>query len=398
MNPGLSLLQPYPFERLGALQTSASRAGTTLPAINLSIGEPQHPTPALIHEALVAALATSAKYPATKGLDALRITIAEWLVRRFRLPTGAVDPERQILPVNGTREALFAIAQCLVDRRAGALVAMPNPFYQIYEGAALLAGAEPWFLPCPAASGFLPDFDAVPAAIWDRCEVVYVCSPGNPSGAVMDAAQFELLIALADRHDFTIVSDECYSELYHDETRPPIGLLEACTAIGRDDFRRCLVMHSLSKRSNAPGLRSGFVAGDALILRNFLRYRTYHGCAMPLYVQHASIAAWHDEAHVAANRARYREKFAAVVPILREALEVAMPEAGFYLWPSLPGDDVETCRRLIEEMNVLTLPGSFLARDTVDGNPGRGRLRIALVAELPLCVEAARRMRDFFKC
>lgn len=398
MNPGLSLLQPYPFERLGALQTSASRAGTTLPAINLSIGEPQHPTPALIHEALVAALATSAKYPATKGLDALRITIAEWLVRRFRLPTGAVDPERQILPVNGTREALFAIAQCLVDRRAGALVAMPNPFYQIYEGAALLAGAEPWFLPCPAASGFLPDFDAVPAAIWDRCEVVYVCSPGNPSGAVMDAAQFELLIALADRHDFTIVSDECYSELYHDETRPPIGLLEACTAIGRDDFRRCLVMHSLSKRSNVPGLRSGFVAGDALILRNFLRYRTYHGCAMPLYVQHASIAAWHDEAHVAANRARYREKFAAVVPILREALEVAMPEAGFYLWPSLPGDDVETCRRLIEEMNVLTLPGSFLARDTVDGNPGRGRLRIALVAELPLCVEAARRMRDFFKC
>ncbi|MBI4693761.1 MAG: succinyldiaminopimelate transaminase [Gammaproteobacteria bacterium] len=396
MNPGLKHLQPYPFERLGALQAAAARDRTTLQPINLSIGEPQHPTPAIIHEAILASLATTSKYPATKGIEELRVAIADWLVRRFRLATASIDAERHVLPVNGTREALFAIAQCLVDRAPGALVAMPNPFYQIYEGAALLAGAEPFFMACPAASGFLPDFDAVPGAIWDRCQLVYVCSPGNPSGSVMDARQFTRLIELADRHDFTIVSDECYSELYYDETRPPLGLLEVCTALGRNDYRRCLVMHSLSKRSNAPGLRSGFVAGDEAILRDFLRYRTYHGCAMPLYVQHASIAAWRDETHVIANRARYREKFEAVVPVLGEVLDVRMPEGGFYLWPRLPADDVETCRHLLEETNVLTLPGSFLAREGIDGNPGRGRLRIALVAELEPCVEAAHRIRGFF--
>jgi N-succinyldiaminopimelate aminotransferase len=297
------------------------------------------------------------------------------------------------VPVNGTREALFSIAQCLVDpREQNATVAMPNPFYQIYEGAALLAGAQPFYLPCPSENGFLPAFEAVAPKIWDRCQLVYICNPGNPSGKVMNAGQISELIELADRHDFVIVSDECYSELYLDENRPPVGLLEVAAQLGRTDFRRCIVMHSLSKRSNAPGLRSGFAAGDADLLSTYLRYRTYHGCAMALHVQAASTAAWADEVHVRENRQLYRAKFQAVIPILQPYLDIPEPEAGFYLWPRLPMDDVEFCRALIEAQNVITLPGRFLARPNDSGNPGQNRARIVLTDELDTCIEGAQRI------
>jgi N-succinyldiaminopimelate aminotransferase len=393
MNPGLSLLQPYPFERLASLRVGVI-PNPALAPINLSIGEPQHPTPQLVLDALIGALAGTAKYPATKGSDELRGAVARWLERRFKLPASAVSADHMVLPANGTREALFAIAQCLIDRSPGkSRVLMPNPFYQIYEGAALLAGGEPWFIPCPAERGFLPDLDQVPAEVWASCKLIYVCSPANPSGAVMGVADYAKLLELADRHDFTVVSDECYSELYADESAPPCGLLEAAWSLGRHDFSRCLVMHSLSKRSNAPGLRSGFVAGDAALLREFLRYRTYHGAAMPLHVQAASIAAWNDEAHVIANRQRYREKYAAVTPLLAKVSEVSVPAGGFYLWPRFEQDDTTLCRRLLEEANVLTLPGSFLTRETSQGNPGTGRLRLALVASLEECVTAAERIR-----
>jgi len=397
MNLGLTALQPYPFERLAAL-----RAGLTpdpaLPAINMSIGEPQHPTPPLILDAMREALPTLSRYPATKGGDELRQAIAGWLERRFRLGAGAVDPDCMVLPANGTREALFAVAQCVVDARdADALVAMPNPFYQIYEGAALLAGAQPWFLPCPAERDFLPDFAAVPPAVWDRCRLVYVCSPANPSGAVLTREDYRQLLALADRHDFIVVSDECYSELYFDEAAPPCGLLEAAWAEGRTGFERCLVMHSLSKRSNAPGLRSGFIAGDKALMTQFLRYRTYHGSAMPLHVQQASVAAWRDERHVEDNRRLYRAKFEAVTPLLAGAMRVAIPTGGFYLWPEVDGDEVALCARLIQHANVTTLPGSFLARDAGQGNPGAHRLRIALVANFDECMAAVRRIADVLK-
>jgi len=392
MNPGLAKLQPYPFERLSALRDGVE-PNRALTLINLSIGEPQHPTPRLVLDALVAALDGTAKYPATKGSDELRNTIAHWLTQRFRLPEGAVRGDTMVLPVNGTREALFAIAQCVTDRdTAKNLIAMPNPFYQIYEGAALLAGATPYFLPCPAERGFLPDFAAVDPAVWARCGMVYICSPANPSGAVMAQADFVQLLELADRYDFSVVSDECYSELYLDESSPPCGLLEAAWASGRTDFRRCLVMHSLSKRSNAPGLRSGFVAGDPTLMAEFLRYRTYHGAAMPLQVQAASVAAWRDEAHVIANRALYRAKFQAVTPILAGVSQITSPAGGFYLWPQFDCDETALCRQLWAQAHVLTLPGSFLAREEGGRNPGSGRLRLALVASLEDCVEAARRI------
>ncbi|MBM4226642.1 MAG: succinyldiaminopimelate transaminase [Gammaproteobacteria bacterium] len=394
MNPGLSRLQPYPFERLAALRKDLPHTHALSP-INLSIGEPQHPTPTLVHEALVGALAGTAKYPATKGVAPLRETISNWLARRFGLPADAVDPERMVLPVNGTREALFAIAQTLVPRNAARdAVLMPNPFYQIYEGAALLAGAEPVFMPCPAHRDFLPDFEALAPALLDRCALMYLCTPSNPAGSVMSRERMVALLDLADRHDFAVVSDECYSELYLDESCPPPGLLEAAWHSGRHDFSRCLVMHSLSKRSNAPGLRSGFVAGDPALIASFLKYRTYHGSAMPLHVQAASVAAWRDDAHVIENRAFYRAKFAAMAEILGDCLPLTLPAGGFYLWPEFPIDDLEMCRLLIREANVTTLPGQFLAR-TVDGhNPGRNRLRIALVAEQASCVEAAHRIRN----
>ncbi len=394
MNPDLKRLQPYPFERLAEL-----KAGLTPPAslahINLSIGEPQHAPPHLAAEALIEHLHQLASYPVTRGRPELRAAIADWLVRRFGLPPGSVDPGRQVLPVNGTREALFAVAQALVDRSRAPLVVCPNPFYQIYEGAAFLAGAEPWFIETTEATGFLPDFGQVPEEIWERCQLVYLCTPGNPTGAVMGMEALQGLIELADRFDFIVASDECYSELYPDEDRPPPGLLGAAAAMGREDFRRCLVFHSLSKRSNLPGLRSGFVAGDAELIARFHRYRTYHGCAMPPPAQAASIAAWRDEAHVRENRARYREKFTAVLEILGQALDVRAPEAGFYLWPRTPIEDTEFARRLYAEEHVTVLPGRFLSRETAAGNPGAGRVRMALVPELEDCIEAADRIRRF---
>jgi len=398
MNPDLDRLQPYPFERLAALKQGV-KPPLGLDHIALSIGEPKHPTPALIREALIAHLHGLSVYPTTRGMPALREAITAWLTRRFTLPPGAIDPERQVLPLNGTREGLFAIAQALVDRRRDPLVLMPNPFYQIYEGAALLAGAEPRYLPCTAETGFLPDVDAVDAAAWRRCQLLYACSPGNPTGRVMDLSVLQRLIELAQEHDFILVADECYSELYPDEARPPPGLLQAAAAMGLSDFRNCLVFHSLSKRSNAPGLRSGFVAGDAGLCERFFQYRTYHGCAMPLPQQHASIAAWGDEAHVVANRALYRAKFDAVLEILGDVLPCARPDAGFYLWPRTPLEDTDFARGLFAAANVTVLPGRFLSRP-VGGpaphqDPGRGHVRLALVAPLDECIDAARRIRAY---
>lgn len=392
MNPGLEHLQDYPFERLATIRANVVPAPHLEP-IDMSIGEPQQPTPNFIHEALIASIAGTGNYPTTRGSKQLRCAIAAWLSRRFKLPAAAIAPEHHVLPVNGTREALFSIAQCLVDPRARApTVAMPNPLYQIYEGAALLAGARPYYIPCPADNGFLPALEIVSAETWRDCQLLYICTPGNPSGRVMRAAQLAELIELADRHDFIIVSDECYCELYLDEQQPPVGLLQVAWELGRTDFRRCIVMHSLSKRSNAPGLRSGFAAGDAKILAAYLRYRTYHGCAMPLQVQAASTVAWCDEIHVQENRRRYRDKFRAVIPILNPYMEIPEPEAGFYLWPLLGMDDIEFCRTLIEEQNVITLPGQFLAHNDATGNPGQNRVRIALVDEFDKCTDGARRI------
>ena len=396
MNPDLDRLQPYPFEKLAAL-----KAGVAPPAdlgpIALSIGEPKHPTPEFITETLIAHLHLLSSYPTTRGLPALRQAIGEWLSRRFQLPAGGLDPERQILPLNGTREGLFALPQALVDRSRQPLVLMPNPFYQIYEGAALLAGAEPRYLPCLAEQGYLPDFATVTADTWRRCQLLYLCSPGNPSGAVIPLATLQRLIELAEEFDFVIAADECYAELYDDEAQPPVGLLQAAARLGRGDYRRCLVFHSLSKRSNVPGLRSGFVAGDAELIERFFQYRTYHGCAMPVQHQHASLAAWRDEAHVVANRALYRAKFDAVLAILGEVLEVSRPAGGFYLWPRTPIPDPDFARGLFAASNVTVLPGSYLSR-AVDGvDPGAGRVRLALVAPLDECVEAAWRIRRYLE-
>lgn len=397
MNPDLDRLQAYPFERLAAL-----KAGVTPPAnlahIALSIGEPKHAPPAFVLETLRQSLAGLGAYPATAGTPELRNACARWLERRFRLAAGSVG-SAQVLPVNGTREALFALAQAVVDRRAGEapLVAMPNPFYQIYEGAALLAGAEPYFIDTPAAHGFLPDLGAVPDSVWRRVQLLYLCSPGNPGGAVMGVAQWQQALELAARHDFVIAADECYAELYADESRPPPSLLNAALASGQRGFERCVVFHSLSKRSSLPGLRSGFVAGDARVLERFLLYRTYHGCAMPLPTQTASAAAWNDEAHVVENRRLYREKFAQVVPVLAPHLRFAVPEGGFYLWADVGGDDEAWTRELYARQNVTVLPGSYLAR-AVDGtNPGAGRVRISLVATIDECVEAAQRIARFIE-
>jgi N-succinyldiaminopimelate aminotransferase len=394
MNPALGLLQPYPFERLSALQQGVEPPRHLEP-IALSIGEPRHPTPRLISEALIAHLHNLSVYPSTRGQRPLREAIAAWLTRRYGLPPGALDPERQVLPVSGTREALFAFAQAVVDRAGDPLVLMPNPFYQIYEGAALLAGASPGFLACRPEQGLVPDFAAVDAETWGRCQLLYICSPGNPTGAVLDQATLIRLIELAQTHDFVIASDECYAEIYPDESTPPPGLLQAAAAMGNQGFERCVCFHSLSKRSNAPGLRSGFVAGDAGIIDRFFAYRTYHGCAMPLPTQSASIAAWGDEDHVRANRQLYRDKFAAVVEILDPVLPVETPAGGFYLWPETPIPDTEFVRRLLAEQNVTLLPGSFLSRTINGENPGARRVRIALVPPLDACVDAAWRIRRF---
>ncbi len=393
MNPDLSSLQPYPFEKLAALKHGVTPPAALRP-IALSIGEPKHPAPALVRDALIEHLAHLSTYPSTKGIVELRQAMAAWAERRFELPAGSLDCERQILPVNGTREALFAFAQAVVERKDTPLVVCPNPFYQIYEGAAYLAGAEPYFLNCVASADFIPDFDAVPASVWQRCQLLFLCSPGNPTGAVLDKATLQQLLELADRYDFIIASDECYSEIYFDEAAPPLGLLQVCQQLGRTDFKRCVVFHSLSKRSNVPGLRSGFVAGDAQILERFLLYRTYHGCAMPVQTQWASIAAWNDEAHVRENRALYRAKFDAVLEILGDSLDVKRPQAAFYLWAATPIDDALFARALFAQQNVTVLPGQYLSRATATGNPGVGRVRMALVAPLAECVEAAQRIRD----
>ncbi|MBF6650349.1 succinyldiaminopimelate transaminase [Methylobacter sp. BlB1] len=395
MTPYLKYLHPYPFEKLTQL-----KRGIVPPNdkehIALSIGEPAHATPHLIQETLLTHLHGLSKYPTTKGIPELRMAIANWLSRRFNVPSELIDPETQVLPVNGTREALFSFAQCVINATSPApVVIMPNPFYQIYEGAALLAGAEPYYLNTLEDSGYLPDFDAVPDEIWQRCQLIYVCSPGNPTGSVMARAGYEKLLRLAEKYDFVIASDECYSELYDDENNPPPGLLETAYAMGNTAFKRCVVFHSLSKRSNAPGLRSGFVAGDADILQQYFQYRTYHGSAMSLPTQQASIKAWQDEAHVIENRQLYREKFTAVIDILADVCPISKPPAGFYIWLKVPIADAEFTQRLFAQENVTVLPGSFLSREFDGVNPGQNHIRIALVAPLDECLDAARRIKNF---
>ena len=395
MNPLLARLHPYPFERLRAL-TKDVIPNPALAPIGLGIGEPRHATPELIREALRENLGGLARYPATLGEPLLRETIAAWIARRYGL---TVDPGTQVLPVNGSREALFALAQTIVDpTRAGATVVCPNPFYQIYEGAALLAGARTVFVASDPTRNFAADWDAVPEAVWAATQLLYVCSPGNPTGAVMPLSEWQRLFELSDRHGFVIASDECYSEIYFRD-EPPLGSLEAALRLGRSDFSNLIAFTSLSKRSNVPGMRSGFVAGDARLLAAFLLYRTYHGSAMSPVVQRASIAAWADEAHVVANREKYRAKFAQVTPVLADVLDVALPDAGFYLWAAIGtragGDDIAFARGLLSQYNVAVLPGSLLARDAGGVNPGAGRIRLALVAEVDECLEAARRIAAY---
>jgi N-succinyldiaminopimelate aminotransferase len=394
VNPRLERLEQYPFERLNQL-----KSGITPPAglahIAMSIGEPKAAPPRLLVEALARNLDKLGSYPVTAGLPEFRESVARWLGRRFPLTGGRVDPNTMVLPVNGTREALFAFVQACIDATRAPLVAMPNPFYQIYEGATLLAGAEPYFLDTTAATRYQPDLDAVPAAIWRRCQLLFLCSPGNPTGAVLSRDFLEHALELAERYDFIVAADECYAELYLDDGRPSPSLLEAAVARGSDRFERCMVFHSLSKRSSAPGLRSGFVAGCPELMKKFLLYRTYHGGAMSVPTQLASIAAWDDDAHAAATRQLYRDKFDRVLPILAGVLELERPDGAFYLWPRVAGDDTLFTRELFATKNVTLLPGSYLARAGSGGNPGAGRVRISLVPPLEECEAAALRIRDF---
>jgi len=393
MNPLLGRLHAYPFERLRAL-TRDIHPNPAYRPISLGIGEPRHPAPALVEQALCANLAGLSSYPATAGEPALREAMAAWVARRYGV---ALNPGTQVLPVNGSREALFSLAQTVIDAsKPGATVVCPNPFYQIYEGAALLAGAQTAFANSDPARNFACDWRLIDEATWARTQLLYTCSPGNPTGAVMPLSEWKELFELSDRHGFVIASDECYSEIYFRD-EPPLGALAAAKALGRDDYRNLVVLTSLSKRSNVPGMRSGFVAGDAAILKAFLLYRTYHGSAMSKVVQAASIAAWNDESHVVANRAQYRAKFAQVTPMLEGVLDVKLPDAGFYLWAGVPrhahgGDDIAFSLGLLAQYNVSVLPGSLLAREAHGHNPGAGRIRMALVAEAPECVEAAQRI------
>jgi N-succinyldiaminopimelate aminotransferase len=394
MNPRLEQLTTYPFERLARLK--AGVAAPTQPAhIAMSIGEPQHAPPQFLLEALRAAVTRLGSYPPTLGSVELRSAAAHWLERRFGLPGSAVDPQSMVLPVNGTREALFAFVQAAVDPRVAPLVAMPNPLYQIYEGAALLSGAEPYFLDCTPEAGFVPDLEGVPRAVLDRCAVLFLCSPGNPTGAVLALPYLKRALELAERHDFIIAADECYAEIYLDERAPPPSLLAAALASGRTRFERCIAFHSLSKRSSVPGLRSGFVAGDPELMAKFLLYRTYHGSAMSPMIQAASAAAWSEDEHARANRRLYQEKFARVLPLLTPVLDVPQPAGAFYLWPDVGGDDERFARELYAAQNVTTLPGSYIARAAHGRNPGAGRVRISLTAKLDACVEAAERIRKF---
>ena len=399
MNPHLKDLHPYPFEKLTQLKAGIIPP-SSLDPILLSVGEPQHAAPDFVKQALRASIEGIdglEKYPSTRGTDSLRETIAQWLVERFGLDNSAIDPASHILPVAGTREALFAFTQVLIDQSTAdnPMVVCPNPFYQIYEGAAILAGAEPYYINCVEEQNFIPDLDAVPAEVWQRCQLLQLCSPGNPTGTTLSQADYKRALELADQYDFVVACDECYSEIYRDEQNPPLGLLDACKQLGRDNFQRCMVFHSLSKRSNLPGLRSGFVAGDPTLIAAFFRYRTYHGCALSLPVQNASIAAWQDESHVLANRALYREKFSAVSKVLQQVMPVSVPEASFYLWLQTPGDDIQFARDLYAEQNITVLPGQYLSRETSMGNPGSGRVRLALVAPIEECIEAAQRIVTF---
>jgi N-succinyldiaminopimelate aminotransferase len=393
VNPRLQSLQPYPFEKLRGLFEGV-KPNPGLAHISLGIGEPRHPTPELIKRALSENLAKLAAYPPTAGGDTLRQAIAEWLVRRYGLR--AIDWKTEVLPVNGSREALFAFAQTVVDPRGDAVVVCPNPFYQIYEGAALLAGARPHYVNTTADRGFAADYASIPQDVWGRTQLLYVCSPGNPTGKVLSLAEWKEIFALADRHGFIVASDECYSEIYFDEAAPPLGALQAAAQLGRG-FERLVMFSSLSKRSNVPGMRSGFVAGDAAVLKAFLLYRTYHGGAMNPAVQEASVAAWNDEHHVRENRRKYAEKFARVAPTMQTTLEVERPDAGFYLWARTPIEDTEFARRLYAEQHLTVLPGSFLARESNGVNPGANYVRMALVAETGECLEAARRIVQFTK-
>lgn len=398
MNPYFKDLQPYPFEKLKDLKAGIT-PNLDLDPIMLSVGEPKHPAPDFVKQTLCNAIDGLGNYPSTKGTSELREVIAQWAIKRFSLSNTSLDAESNVLPVAGTREALFAFTQAVINNTDGnkPLVVCPNPCYQIYEGAALLAGADTHYLNCNNEDDFIPNLDAVPETVWQRCQLLQLCAPGNPTGATLSLAYYKRALELADQYDFIVSNDECYSELYRDEKNPPLGLLDACQQLGREKFDRCIVFHSLSKRSNLPGLRSGFVAGNAQLLDFFFRYRTYHGCALSLPVQQASIAAWSDERHVQENRDLYREKFDAVGKILGGILEFNIPPAGFYLWPKTPIDDVTFARDLYAQENLTVLPGSFISRKTEMGDPGENRIRLALVPDLNDCIEAAERIARFSK-
>jgi len=395
MNPRLDTLQPYPFEKLRLLLAQAGPAPAGLRAINLSIGEPKHAAPQCVKDAMVGALDGLSVYPPTKGDPKLREAISQWIGKRYGIP--CPNPETQVLPVLGSREALFSFAQVVLDSTKSGIVVCPNPFYQIYEGAALLGGATPYYVNSDPKLNFGCDWSTVPSEIWARTQLLFICSPGNPAGNVMNLAEWRILFELSDRYGFVIASDECYSEIYLDEANPPLGGMQASVQLGRTDFRNLISFSSLSKRSNVPGMRSGFVAGDASLMAKFLLYRTYHGSALSPVVSAASIAAWQDEAHVIDNRKQYRAKFDAVLPILEPVLDVKRPDASFYLWAGTKGPDADFVRDLLTHTNVTTLPGSYVGR-TVNGiNPGQNRIRIALVAPLADCVEAAHRISDFVR-
>lgn len=395
MNPNLDHLHPYPFVKLNKL-----KQGITPPQdkshIALSIGEPKHKTPPLIHQALTEHSEGIAKYPTTKGIPELRRSTANWISQRFTIASSDINADSQVLPVGGTREALFSFAQAVVDlSKPDAIVVMPNPFYQIYEGAALLAGAKPYFINTTEETNYLPDFDSVPDEVWQCCQLIYICSPGNPTGAVISEQAQIKLIQLAEKFDFIIASDECYTEIYDDEGNPPQGLLETAYNIGNVAFKRCVMFQSLSKRSNAPGLRSGFIAGDAEILKKYFEYRTYQGCTLPLPTQYASIAAWKDETHVQENRMLYRQKFTAFINILKDVCNINKPAASFYIWLKTPINDADFAQQLFAQQNITVLPGSYLSRDAHGINPGNNHVRIALVAPLAECIEAANRIKHF---
>jgi len=392
MNPDLQKLQPYPFQKLAKLFGEVT-PNASLKPISLHIGEPKHDTPRFIKDALIAGLDGLANYPTTAGSDGLRSTIARWLSRRYSIP--APDAKTQVLPVNGSREALFSFAQAVIDRnQKDPVVICPNPFYQIYEGAAFLAGATPHFFNTLPEDDFAMDFTQLSADVWQRTQLIYVCSPGNPNGRVMPLAEWKTLFEMSDRYGFVIASDECYSEIYFGDGQP-LGALQAAQQLGRSDYKNLVVFSSLSKRSNVPGMRSGFVAGDAKVLERFALYRTYHGCAMNPAIQAVTIAAWSDEAHVVENRRLYAEKFEKVIKLLSPVLPVAKPDASFYLWIRTPIADTAFAQQLYRDYNVSVLPGSFLGREAHGVNPGANFIRLALVANLDETLEAARRITEF---